>query len=369
MKSKFLEAARSTWHVSARSLYSVRLALRGLRLAPSREARLCYANVLSALGARRFGGFGKIQDLVKHFPECTNEFNILYMVSSARHRFADVWLRAARRMGARIVWNQNGVGYPAWAGSRYAKINEPLAELLHGSDHVIYQSEFCKRCSDLFLGKFSGSSTVIYNSIDTQLFRCAEVPPPLDPVRLIVLGSHHHSYRVLGALQSLRYMLDQGASCALCIAGRLLWHGAAAEVKQTIGRLGLTHHVTLVPEYTSEGAALLLQQSHILLHLQFQDACPTTVIESLACGVPVVASDSGALPELVYPDRGVLISVPQDWEHEHVPESEKVGEAVLKIIPKWHAYHQAARKGAEDRFKLPQWINSHQLLFKTLLAH
>ena len=52
--------------------------------------------------------------------------------------------------------NQDGVGYPGWAGDRTEAVNRPLRRALLAADHVLYQSEFSKRSADLFLGEPRG---------------------------------------------------------------------------------------------------------------------------------------------------------------------------------------------------------------------
>ena len=40
----------------------------------------------------------------------------------------------------------------------------------HLADYVFWQSKFCKKTSDKFLGKRRGEGEILYNSVDTSLF-------------------------------------------------------------------------------------------------------------------------------------------------------------------------------------------------------
>ena len=62
------------------------------------------------------GGAVKLLALRDGLKSDEKNFNILYLVSSAQPPFAQDLVRLARRRGIPFVWNQNGVGYPAWAG-------------------------------------------------------------------------------------------------------------------------------------------------------------------------------------------------------------------------------------------------------------
>ena len=60
-------------------------------------------------------------------------------LASARPRPAP---RSLAGGGAPIVVNQDGVGYPGWAGEDDGRVNRPLTQALLAADHVLYQSEF-----------------------------------------------------------------------------------------------------------------------------------------------------------------------------------------------------------------------------------
>ena len=55
--------------------------------------------------------------------------------------------------GIPVVLNQDGVGYPGWAGDGHRGVQPTrCGALLAAADHVLYQSEFCKRSADEWVG-------------------------------------------------------------------------------------------------------------------------------------------------------------------------------------------------------------------------
>ena len=119
---------------------------------PRGAPALSYGGVLPREpGAIVAGGRVKLRHLDRAFPE-QEHFNVLYLVSSAVPPHAGELVRWAKARGAKLVWNQNGVAFPAWAGRRFAETNRPMAELRRLADFVVYQSEFCRESADRFLG-------------------------------------------------------------------------------------------------------------------------------------------------------------------------------------------------------------------------
>jgi glycosyltransferase involved in cell wall biosynthesis len=106
----------------------------------------------------------------------------------------------------------------------------------------------------------------------------------------------------------------------------------------------------------------------VLLHLKYKDPCPTVVIEALACGVPVVGSRSGGLPELVGGEAGVLLDVPDSWEEIHVPAADVLAEGIVRVMEAPDRWRAAARQRAERRFTREAWLDRHRAIFRQLLG-
>jgi glycosyltransferase involved in cell wall biosynthesis len=356
---------RSAFELPARLRFRRSLAARRFH-PPADEVVLSYGSVLNDRDLVA-GGKIKLLHLRERWPE-HDLFNVLYLVSSAVPPFASELVRWAHTNGAKFVWNQNGVGFPAWAGWGASDINLPMAALLHQADHVVYQSAFCRESADRWLGSVSRPFSVLYNPVDTAVFRPADVPPDLgDGWRLLAAGTHHQPFRVIGALQTVRVLLDAGHRVQLTVAGELRWPHAEAQVHATIAELRLAEHVTLRPAFTQEEAVGLYQSAHVLLHLKYHDPCPTVVVEALACGVPVVGSRSGGMPELVGHDGGELAQVPLSWNDASYPPPRPIAAAVARVMTDWPARHAAARARAEQMFRKADWVEAHARIFEELV--
>ena len=312
------------------------------------------------------GGAVKLLHLQSAFPSDPRRFNLLYLVSSAQPPFAVDLVRLCRARGIGFVWNQNGVGYPAWAGRDTERHNGPMRELREMADFVVYQSAFCRTSAEQFLGPNAAPSRILVNPVDLELFRPSAVPLPVRPVRLLALGTQNYAERVLSAIEALRVLREGGLEATLTLAGRLQWPGAEAEVRRRIAAGKVDGSVTILPAFTQAEAVRLYQSHHIVLHPKYLDPCPTVAIEALASGLPVVGSASGGMPELVPPAAGRLIASPLDWDRLITPTGRELAGAVEDLLRDLPAASAAARAHAEAFYDRRTWVEAHREIFLAL---
>ena len=304
------------------------------------------------------GGTAKFQKLAGRFPNSPHDFNLLYLGSSGLPRDLRPLLWAARRRGAPVVVNQDGVGYPGWAGARTDAVNEPLRRALLDADHVLYQSEFCKRSADEFLGEARGAWEVLYNAVDKDRF----VPPPARPAGgpvLLLGGDQTQSYRLeLG----LRTFAALAADTRLLVTGRIVEDPAPL-----LEELGVRDRVEFLGRYAQRDAPAIYGRAHVLLHTKVNDPCPNVVLEAMACGLPVVYPASGGTVELVGDAAGLGASHPDGWERDEPPAPEAMAAAVDRVLADLDAFSAAARARAVERFAIGPWLDRHGELFANLL--
>ena len=263
-------------------------------------------------------------------------------MSSAPPKFAVEFVTWAKARGVKFAWNQNGVAYPGWYGARSEEINGPMRVLRAQADYIFYQSEFCRRCADRFLGPVNAGCEIAFNCVDVAQFRPGDA---LDTgiCRLLATGSHYESYRVISVLETIAELNRRKFPVELHLAGRLAWNDAETEVGKKIESLGIGRQVKRTAAYRQEAAPAIYQSAHILLHPKYKDPCPTVPIEAMACGVPVIGSVSGGMPELVSPEAGILVDVPESWDENHWPSAVAMADAVQAIMGRWPEYRAAAR--------------------------
>lgn len=244
-----------------------------------------------------------------------------------------------------------------------------MAKLHQMADQVFYQSAFCQMSAHKFLGKPTGQNEILYNSVNTTQFSPADKSP--EGFNLLLGGTQYQFYRFETAIQTLKQVQKHIPEAHLLVTGKLCWHSdskiAEQQAQMCISQAGLTDSVELIGPYTQQEAPIIFQRAHILLHTKYNDPCPGLVVEALACGLPVVYSDSGGVPELVGTQAGIGIPTELNWEKDLPPAPEALSEAVLKIAANRAPYAKAARERAVEKFDISYWVKRYQETFEAFI--
>ena len=302
------------------------------------------------------GGTAKFQRLASRFPNHPTDFTLLYLGSTLLPRDLRALLWLAHRRQIPVVVNQSGAAYPGWAGEQTDELNREFRRALVAADHVLYQSEFCKRSADEWLGPPRGSWEVLYNAVDVELFTPAAAPPSGDPI-LLLAGDQTQAYRLELALRTLALLPE----ARLLVTGRLV-----SSPERLLRELRLQERVEFVGRYAQREAPDLFRRAQLMLHTKVKDPCPSAVIEAMACGLPIVYPASGGTVELVGDEAGIGVPHPDGWDHDEPPSPEALADAVTRVLADRERYASAARLRAEQ-FALLPWLDRHDDLFAELL--
>jgi glycosyltransferase involved in cell wall biosynthesis len=302
------------------------------------------------------GGSAKFQRLAQRFPNSPADFSLLYLGSTWLPRDAGALLALARRRNIPVLVNQSGVAYRGWAGDETDRINDQFRRPLLAAEHVLYQSEFCKRSADEFLGPPRGTWEVLHNAVDVDHFTPGDAP---NAAVLLVAGDQTQAYRLEVAVRTLALLPE----ARLIVTGRLV-----SDPQRLLHELGIADRVELLGRYAQRDAPALYRRADLLLHTKVLDPCPTAVIEAMACGLPVVYAASGGTVELVGGEAGVGVPHPVSWERDEPPAPEELAEAVSAVLAQRERFAKAARRRAVERFSLEPWLDRHTELFSQLVA-
>lgn len=324
-------------------------------------------------GGARPGDVGgplvKVKRLREAFPESWWRYSVVYTLSNTPY-LPDIALSLLKFQGVPIVHNQNGVFYPAWFKGDWQARNARMARTFHQADHVFFQSRFCEKSAERFLGARSGPGEVLYNAVDTKTFTPATVKPreQSSTFRFLLTGKidNHLFYRLESSLCGLAEARRRGLDCSLEIAG---WIADApmARAQALATELGISKVVSITGSYTQETAPDIYRRADAYVMTKHNDPCPNTVLEALSCGLPVLYSDSGGVGELAGP-CGIAVPCEESWEAPKVPDTTELADGMLKIAAECDALSRTARERAEARFDIGPWLERHREIFTQLIG-
>ncbi|MBL8833947.1 MAG: glycosyltransferase family 4 protein [Rhodospirillales bacterium] len=310
------------------------------------------------------GPLVKVRRLIEYFPEHQIDYNLVYALSNAPY-LPDFALALLRLRGIPIVHNQNGLFYPAWYRGDWRGENARMARTYRQAAHVFWQSEFCRRGADLFLGPREGPGEVLYNAVDTSRFTPAPAIPD-GPVVFLMTGKMdaHLYYRIENAIRGFANVVAGGLDARLRLAG---WAAPTVEerARSLAEALGIADRLEFKGRYTQAIAPDIYRAAHIYISTKHNDACPNAVIEAMACGLPVVFSASGGVPELVG-DAGIGVKVPESWDEPQVPDEIVLAQAMHDVAADRGRFGAAARERAAAHFDIGHWIARHRTVFESL---
>ena len=147
---------------------------------------------------------------------------------------------------------------------------------------------------------------IVPNVVDTERFRPPVSRPPSSSIRLLFVGSLLPVKGLPTLLQALALL--ERADWRLDIVG----DGPERDrIQHLANELGIAHQIHIHGYRPKQDVAIFMQAAdYFLLPSQWENA-PCVIIEAMACGLPIIASRVGGIPELVGPDQGILVP-PQD---------------------------------------------------------
>jgi glycosyltransferase involved in cell wall biosynthesis len=325
-------------------------------------------------GGARAGDQGgplvKIKRLRQYFPEDKLRFNLVYVLSNAPY-LPSFALRALKTKGIPIVHNQNGVFYPAWFDGDWKAENARMALSYKLADHVFFQSDFCRRAAEQFLAPREGPWDILHNAVDTKLFSPGDESARATdaPFTVLITGkiNHHLFYRIDSTLRGVARARATGLNARLRIAG-ILDASSRSEANRLAEDLGMANALDLSGPYVQSDSPDIYRSADVYITTKHNDPCPNAVIEALACGLPIIYSDTGGVPELVGPDAGVALPCAEDWERAHVPDATDIADALMRVAGDDGTMAATARRRAVERFDIANWIERHRQVFVGLLA-
>ncbi|CAA0123436.1 N-acetyl-alpha-D-glucosaminyl L-malate synthase [Halioglobus japonicus] len=156
--------------------------------------------------------------------------------------------------------------------------------------------------------EFGVAAAVIPNIIDLELFSPAPKPPTQTSFTLAITRNLEPIYGLDTALRALALAREEVPSLQLRIAGS---GPQGAELERLVETLGLGDAVVFMGRLERQQVVELYHSAHAMLNPSRVDNMPNSVLEALACGLPVISTNVGGVPYIVEDGQTALL-VPRD---------------------------------------------------------
>lgn len=211
----------------------------------------------------------------------------------AWHLFASPALLIARWHGAAVIVNYRG-GSAQQFLQRQRRFVLPL---LRQAAAIITPSRYLQR---VFAGHRL-ETQVIANIINTAMFSPANHNDSSDDtLHLVVTRNLEPLYDIATAIRCFALLQQDYPNSRLSIAGS---GPALQELQQLVKELQLQHSVCFVGRLDRQQMVALYRHADIMLNPSTVDNMPNSILEALACGVAVVSTNVGGIPDMI--DHGV----------------------------------------------------------------
>lgn len=198
----------------------------------------------------------------------------------------------ARARGCATVLQIHG-----WDRALAARPPRWVRRLLHDTDAVLVVDPATQDA----LERWGVASSVLDNPFDPATVR----PGPPRSATVLYLGRLCRNKGVLGLVDAFGTLLRIHPDARLVIAGE---GPDEPMVRRRVAEAGLTGRVELVGWIHEAAKARWFEEAAALVLPSREEAAPLVVIEALASAVPVVATDTGRVCELVGP-AGVVVPI------------------------------------------------------------
>jgi glycosyltransferase involved in cell wall biosynthesis len=158
-------------------------------------------------------------------------------------------------------------------------------------------------------GRFGMPASIVPNAVDVERFSPTPPRPCGTAPHLVVTRNLEAIYDNETAIRALALFRTQFTGAHLTIAGE----GPERQRLEALAlELGLRESIVFAGRLDRDGVVALYGSADVMINPSRVDNTPNSVLEALACGVPVVSTNVGGVPFLVEHDRTALLVPPGD---------------------------------------------------------
>lgn len=183
---------------------------------------------------------------------------------------------------------------------------------------------------------------IIHNGIDTSVFRPI---PAIEPDEFNVMATASADVPLKGLdylIRAISILANEIPELKLTVLGKLKEDGKTAKL---IRQLGLENRIHFYSGLSSQEVAELYAKASCAVVPSIYEGFGLPAGEAMACGVPVITTNGGALPEVVG-DAGITVQT-----RDHIA----LADAIRTLLGDSNLRHTLAAKGRSRILELFSW--------------
>lgn len=251
-------------------------------------------------------------------------FHVMANSGWSWHLFAAPAVWIARLRGIPVVVNYRG----GEAETFLCRSSAAVGFSMRRASVVVVPSGFLQQV----FSKFGLETRIVPNIVDLDKFHPAPNPPT--GTHIVIARNLEPLYDIGTGLRAMALLLDRHPEARMSIAGS----GPERERLEHLTReLGISAQVRFTGRLDSAEMAELYRSATLSLNTALVDNMPNSVLEALACGVPVVSTNVGGVPFLVEHETTALLVEAGD--------AAAMAEAMTRLIEDHALRHNLIRNG------------------------
>lgn len=176
----------------------------------------------------------------------------------------------------------------------------------------------------------------------------------IDPNIILYVGSEHPRMNLNTLIKALYFVKKKCPDIKFLKVGRPQFQGAREKFLALIKSLGLERNVIFIDYVEEEHLPAIYNAASLLVYPVLEAGFGLPPLEAMACGTPVITSNTASLPEVVG-DAGIMVN-PYD--------TDKLSEMILKVLTDNSLQKKLSEKGL-NRARQFTWENTAKTIFKT----
>lgn len=252
-------------------------------------------------------------------------------------------IKIVKLFGGKIIQRLDGVYYPEKNGQQYAQKNNSMQNIYQNyADYVIFQSQYSKNAVfQMFGEKPEGSYSIIFNGVNTDIFKPVDSKKIHNKISFITTGSFRGGDMLDPILYALDKLYETNKSIEFKIIGPLnVVNKDEVLSKAYVKNMICTNQYDLAKQ---------LNKSDIFLFTQLNPACSNSVLEAIACGLPVVGMNTGSMAELCHFNSELLAYVSDDVFKKYANyNNDLLLEKIKLVVKNFDKFKQISLKHSKD---------------------